>query len=607
MQIHFRLRSRPLECADRLRPVLENTEQRHLRRLAAVAVLDVVGYSRMMSEDEDGTLAVLQAHRNVLDPVLVNHGARIVKGTGDGMLLEVASAVEAVRAAIEVQRLMAERNESVPEGRKMQFRIGINLGDVIVDDDEDLFGHGVNVAARLEALAPPGGICVSASIHEQVDGRVDCAFVQMGSIKVKNLPDPVNAYRVESAEGTPRPNETPSPYSVPGLAVFSFENLTGDPEQSYFTEGITEDLITALSHHGDLRVSSRRAVLSVTERDLQPRDAARELDAAYLVNGSVRRSGNRVRIAVQLIEAESGSQLWGERFDRDLDDIFQVQDEITSEVAAHIHPNVERGEVRRVGMASPEELKIWELMLRARQKDFSGIEEGSREAIRLLELAQGRDPANADVRAHLAGAWVSVAFNRWRIDERNPFEELFKQAAEAYRLDPNNQLAVTLYSMAEDYRGNHEAADSLSRRALALAPHSPLALTAAGQVKTWRGDPEAAIPLLSDAWRLARYEPWRYHIATNLAFSHYLNSGYEAALEWARRGLEASDYLQQRLVGAAALAELGRTREANEQIAFVLELSPSVSLEAIRRNLMWEHQKDIDHYCAGLKKAGLPS
>ncbi|MGD2044218.1 MAG: adenylate/guanylate cyclase domain-containing protein, partial [Acidimicrobiia bacterium] len=537
-------------------------QQRQARRLAAIAVLDVVGYSRMMSEDEEGTLAALQAHRNELDPVLRNHGGRIVKGTGDGMLVEVPSAVEAVKAAIEAQRLMAERNAAVPAGRQMQFRIGINLGDVIVDHDEDVFGHGVNVAARLEALAPPGGICVSASIHDQVRGRVDCTFVDMGTVSVKNLPEPVGAYRVDPAQQITTAPESPSPYSVPGVAVFSFENLTGDPDQSYFTEGITEDLITALSHHNDLRVSSRRAVLSVTERELHPRDAARELDVAYVVNGSVRRAGNRVRIAAQLVEAETGSQLWGERFDRDLDDIFQVQDEITVEVAAHIHPNVERGELRRVRTASTDELEGWELMLRARQKDFTGTEEGSREAIRLLEIARDRDPANAEVRAQLAGAWVSVAFNRWRIDDRHPFEELYREAAEAYRLDSDNQLAVTIYTMAEAYRGNHEASDALSRRALALGPHHPLALTAAGQVKTWRGDPAAAIPLLSDAWRVARYEPWRYHIATNLAFSHHLNDGYEPAWAWAQRGLEASDYLQQRLIGAAALAQLERVGEA---------------------------------------------
>lgn len=559
----------------------------------------------MMSEDEDGTLAALQAHRNELDPVLRNHGGRIVKGTGDGMLAEVPSAVEAVKAAIEVQILMSERNAAVPVGRQMQFRIGINLGDVIVGVDEDVFGHGVNVAARLEALAPPGGICVSASIRDQVRGRVDCTFTDIGSVKVKNLPEPVSAYRVESAQQVTNMPESPSPYSVPGVAVFPFENLTGDPDQSYFAEGITEDLITALSHNKDLRVNSRRAVASVIERDLHPRDAARELDAAYVVNGSVRRAGNRVRIASQLVEAETGSQMWGERFDRELDDIFQVQDEITAEVAAHIHPNVERGELRRLRTASADELESWELMLRARQKDFTGTAEGSREAIRLLEIAREGDPTNAEVRAQLAGAWVSVAFNRWRIDDRNPFEELYREAAEAYRLDSDNQLAVTIYAMAEAYRGKHQAADALSRRALALGPHHPLALTAAGQVRTWRGDPSAAIPLLSDAWRVARYEPWRYHIATNLAFSHYLNTGYEPAWAWAQRGLEASDYLQQRLIGAAALAKLGRVEEAQEQIAYVMDLWPAVSLEAIRRNLKWEHQGDIDHYCQGLEQAGL--
>jgi adenylate cyclase len=586
--------------------VLGKSEQGHVRRLAAIAVLDVVGYSTMMSRDEDGTLATLQAHRNELDPVLRNHGGRIVKGTGDGMLVEVPSAVEAVNAALEVQQLMADRNASVPEGRQMQFRIGINLGDVIVDDDADVFGHGVNVAARLEALAPPGGICVSASIREQVEGRVDGTFASMGTVMVKGIPEPIGAFRVESADGTLGPDEPSSHYSTPGLAVLPFENLTGDPQQAYFADGITEDLITALSHNSDLRVSSRRAVLSVTGRELHPRDAARELDAAYLVNGSVRRSGNRVRIAAQLVEAESGSQLWGDRFDRDLDDIFQVQDEITSEVAAHIHPNVERVESRRVQAASPEELEVWEVMLRARQSDFTGTEEGSREAIRLLEVARDRDPSNVAVRAHLAAGWMTVAFNRWRIDDRNPFDEVFREAAEAYRLDPNDLMAATLFSLAEVYRGNHEAADSLSRRALSLGPHHPLALTAAGQVKAWRGDPEQAIPLLSDAWRVARYEPWRYHIATNLGFSHYLNRGYEAAWAWAERGLEASDYLQQRLIGAAALAKMGRQGGARKQIEFVLGRWPTVSLDAIRRNLRWEHQRDIDHYCSGLEEAGLP-
>jgi adenylate cyclase len=293
------------------------------RRLAAIAVFDVVGYSRMMAEDEAGTHAAMKAHRNELDPVFLNHGGRIVKGTGDGALIEIASAVEAVNAAVEAQLLMARRNGEVSEARRMAIRIGVNLGDVIVDEDGDIYGDGVNVATRVEGLAEPGGICVSGSVYEQIQGRVDHFFEDLGHVEVKNIPRPIRVWRVGFDASKPREMPKRSSHSVPIVAVLPFADIGGDPNEEYFADGILDDLITALSHHRDVRVVSRSSSLAFKSRNVSVRDAARELDATYVVEGSVRRAGNRVRVTGQLVEAETGVQVWADRFDRELDDIFQ--------------------------------------------------------------------------------------------------------------------------------------------------------------------------------------------------------------------------------------------------------------------------------------------
>ena len=315
-----------------------------VRRLAAIAVLDVVGYSRMMAEDEEATYAAFVAHRNAIDPVLLNHGCRIVKGTGDGVLVEVPSAVEAVRAAIEVQELMAERNASAPEGRRMQLRIGINLGDIIVDEDGDVHGDGVNIAVRLEGEAHPGGVCISDVVHKQVQGRVDASFSDGGSVAVKNIPAPVHVWKTESStQPAMSPDVERGTYTAI-VAVFPFDEMSGDENQRYFVDGITEDLITALSRYPDLRVIARNSTFAYRGRVGDVRAVARELDATHVVEGSVRRAGDQVRVSAQLIEAESGHHIWAERYDRDLADVLEVQDEIVRETAAHIHPAIERAE-----------------------------------------------------------------------------------------------------------------------------------------------------------------------------------------------------------------------------------------------------------------------
>ncbi len=548
-----------------------------LRRLAAVVVVDVVGYSAMMAADEEGTLAALKAHRNETDPIVLNHGGRIVKGTGDGILVEFPSAVEAVRAAVETQRLMAERNAAAPDDRRMHYRIGINLGDVMVDEDGDIYGDGVNIAARLEAAADPGGICVSGAIHGQVHDTVDVSFEALGQLAVKNLPRPIEAWRVVTGDlPTPAPPTAPSSYSLPSVAVLPFDNLSGDADQEYFVDGLVEDLITSLSQHRDLRIVSRNSTFAYRGRVGDIRDTARELDATYVVEGSARRAGNRVRITAQLIEAETGHHVWADRFDRELDDIFAVQDEVVSEIAGHIHPSVERAQGEKLGRSRPESLDTWDLVQRAKWHIHGHTQAGTEEAVRVLSLALERDPGLVVGHQWLAYAWIQAAFNSWRILDRNPWTEGRTSAGEAYRLAPADPISVVAWGFAQEYAGNLDDALDLARRALHMAPRDPLALHLFGQVMFFRGEFGTAIEQLSNAWRRARHEPWRFHISNSLAFSHYLARRYEAAEAWAERTLQITDYLQTRAIYAATLAQLGRSQDASYQVGALTSARPDL-------------------------------
>ncbi len=576
------------------------------RRLAAVVLVDVVGYSAMMARDEEGTLAALKAHRNETDPIVLNHGGRIVKGTGDGLLVEFPSAVEAVRAAVETQELMAERNAVVPENRRMLYRIGINLGDVILDDDGDIYGDGVNVAARLEAACEPGNVCVSGSIHAQVRDLVDVEFVSLGPLTVKNIPKAVEAWQVASGSGRAAPPSVDrSPYSLPSIAVLPFTNVGGDADQEYFADGLVEDLITALSHHRDLRIISRNSTFAFKGRVGDIRDVARELDATYVVEGSARRAGDRVRISAQLIEAESGHHVWADRYDRELEDVFAVQDEVVSEIAGHIHPNVERAQTERLRRASPEQLDAWDLALRAKWHVFTNTRSGAEEAVRLLELALQRDPALAVVHQFLAYTWITAAFNSWRIDGRNAWRELQHSAERAYQLAPSDPGSVVVLGLAHEYAGNLDKAFELARRAVHMAPHDPYALTLLGQVLFFKGDGDTAIEHLSNGWRRARHEPWRFHISNSIAFAHYVGRRYEAATAWAERTLDITDYVQTRAIYAASLGQLGRAEEAAQQVAELAAARPRVTASDFTRNARWGQAEAIRHYHDGLVKAGL--
>jgi TolB-like protein/class 3 adenylate cyclase len=402
-------------------------EERVERRLAAILAVDVAGYSRLMGEDEEGTLAALrEVRRGLGDPKITEHRGRIVKTTGDGLLVEFASVVDAVRCAVEVQREMMARNADVPAGRRIEFRMGINVGDIIIEEG-DIFGDGVNIAARLEALAEPGGICVSRVVRDQVRDKLAFTFEDMGEQKVKNIVRPVRIHRVRIDEspaalstvlpeaGSPALPDKP-PLALPdkpSIAVLPFQNMSGDPEQDYFADGMVEEIITALSRIRWLFVIARNSSFTYKGQAVDVKQVGRELGVRYVLEGSVRKGGSRVRITAQLIEAETGAHLWADRFDGSMEDVFDLQDRVASSVAGVIEPALQAAEIRRAGQRPTDDLTAYDLYLRALQCTQNWDRDGTIQAVLLMEQAATRDPQFGAALALAACCHLMLSLNGW--------------------------------------------------------------------------------------------------------------------------------------------------------------------------------------------------
>jgi adenylate cyclase len=413
------------------------------RRLAAILAADVAGYSRLTGVDEEGTHAQLQAHlRALVDPKVAEHRGRVVKNTGDGMLAEFGSVVDAVRCALDVQRGMAERNAGVPNDKRIEFRMGINVGDIIIDRG-DIFGDGVNVAARLEGLAESGGICVSGRVQEDARGKLDIAFEDAGEQQLKNIAWPVRVYRVRLSGETPQSRPALALPDKPSIAVLPFTNISGDPEQGYFADGMTEDIITALSHIPTLFVIARNSSFAYKDRAIDIRQIGRELGVRYVLEGSVREAGRRLRITGQLIEAETGTHLWADRFDSFLEDVFDLQDRVTTAVAGAIEPSITQAEIRRANRKPTANLRAYDWLLRAlgEQQLYSrdAVDRAMQMARRAIEL----DPRYAQAYAYLA-SWTSRRMiYGWMEDEAGETAEGVRFAHLAVQLEPNDSIVLT--------------------------------------------------------------------------------------------------------------------------------------------------------------------
>jgi len=582
-------------------------QQRDDRRLAAIMAADMVGYSRLMGTDEAGTLARLRTHRlELIDPAIAKNHGRIVKTTGDGMLVEFHSVVDAVRCALEIQERMARRNADVPAESRITFRIGINLGDVIADGD-DLYGDGVNVAARLEALAETGGICVSAAVRDQVTSRLDVAFEDLGERELKNIARPVHVYRVASAAlapagSAPRAvNEPASGGGRPTVAVLPFVNMSRDAEQEFFVDGLTEDIITELSRYRELFVISRNSCFVYKGKAVNIREIARTLDAQYLVEGSVRKAGDRVRVTVQLIDTETDRHVWAERYDRRLEDVFAIQDEITASIAATLPSRVEAARHERAKRKSPANMAAYECVLAGKVLHHRSTPADNAEAVRLLERAVALEPGYAHAHAWLGCVLGQAWVHGWCEDRQAVWDRMVASLDRALALDDNDADVHRILAAINVNRDDLARARHHQERALALNPNNDLIVVQEGEILTWLGRPEEGIAWIRQAMRLNPHHPERYwsHLGRACFVARRCGEAIEAIMH-----VSAMDPTHHALL-AACYAELGDPMAARAHAEEVRRKARDFTLDAYLSTLHYQNPADLEHHRNALIKAGL--
>jgi len=549
------------------------------RRLSAILAADVVGYSRLIRADEEGTLLRLRALRtDCIDPKIAEHHGRVVKLMGDGMLVEFPSVVDAVRAATEVQMVVAEQSADLPEDRRIAFRIGVNLGDVVIDGD-DIHGDGVNLAARLEGLAESGGVCVSASVFEEVRDRIDLVFEDSGEHNLKNIDRPVRVWRWAKENSSKdagianTAGPVPDP-DMPAVAVLPFANMSADAEQEYFSDGLTEDIITALTHWRSFPVIARNSSFAYKNRTIDVTQIARELGAGYVLEGSVRKGGSRLRITAQLIDGANGHHLWAERYDRELDDVFEVQDDIVQRIASVVAPELARAELKRSTTKRPQDLDAWDLCLRAMALLHDRTGEGNTEARALFQQAIAIRPDYADAYSGLAMTYnqdVVIGVAKDRVANAN----LAMQAArKSVEFDESSSLGHHELSTAYQLLNRVDDALAEVRIALRLNPNDAHVVHAIGNKSDLAGDPDG-ISYMEKAQKL---NPEDAQLHTHLTFlaRAYLNIGkHDAAVDRARQAIRRRpDYAAAHYILAIALGQLGNMEEARATLATCETCSP---------------------------------
>ena len=588
-------------------------EERVQRRLAAILAADVVGYSTLMEQAEEATYAQIgRLRREVIEPALARHHGRLIKTTGDGVLGEFASPVEAVRCGIEVQEQLAAAGFSI------QLRIGINLGDVIVDHQGDVYGDGINIAARLESMADPGNILISGKVHSEVEGRVDVSFEDQGDRQLKNISKPVRTYAVcrniDAQNGThvkeSAARRLPLP-DKPSIAILPFQNISGDIEQEYFADGMVEDIITALSHFKALFVIARASSFLYKGHAKDVKQVGRELGVRYVLEGSVRKAANRVRITGQLIDTATGAHLWADRFDGGLDDIFYLQDQITESVVAAIAPAIEKAEIERAKRKPTESLDAYALYLRGLTKYYQfANREANEEALRLFYRAIELDPDFAGAYGRAASCYATDKANGWFSGTANEIAEVSRLAYRAVELGENDAMALTDAGWALVFVVcDLEAGAALIDSALELNSNLALAWTSGGWAKLWQGEPDVAIGRLERAMRLDPAGRTRAGgIRTGIANAYFFLGHYAEAASWAAMALQDVPDGQPGLrISAASNAMAGQVEQAQKSVARLLQLYPRLRVSNLKTVLgPYQRAEDVLLYQEGLRRAGLP-
>jgi len=573
------------------------------RKLAAILAADVVGYSRLMGEDEAGTLARLKQHRReLIDPGIAEHKGRIVKTTGDGILIEFPSVVEAVACAVAVQRGMAERNTAAPVHQRVVFRVGINLGDIITDGD-DIHGDGVNVAARLEGIAEPGAICVSGIVHDQVRDKLDLAFDDLGEQSLKNIARPLRVYRVQIGTRVTPPVAALALPDKPSIAVLPFANMSNEPDQEFFADGIAEDVITALSRYPSLFVIARNSCFTYKGHAVDVKQVGRELGVRYVLEGSLRKSGNRIRVTAQLVEAEIGNHVWAERYDRDPADIFAVQDEISQAVTIAIAPAIAQAEQQRAMRKPPDSLDAWAAYQRGLWHLGKANADDNARAESFFRRAIGLDPNFAGGYYGLASAQHQGArlFHTRDLAEAQSSAEAL--ARQAIALDPADAQAHAFLAITLMQGGDHEGARAEAEQALIINPNLARAHGSLGATLIFSGRPQEGLAALRICIRLDPRDPELVIRWLQVAQAHYFSHEYEAAVEAATRAVRTfPDYPTAYRWLAPALGQLGRTGEAKAALAKAM--APLAFDLHVRNRVPWMRPEDHAHMLEGLRKAG---
>ncbi len=583
----------------------------HSRRLEAIFFADVAGYTLLMGEEEEATHREITGYISEFEKSCQYYDGKMLDVRGDGIFAVFDSVVEAVSCAIDFQDLVTIKKENVPEESRIQFRIGINLGDVL-SDGEHYFGDSVNIGSRLEALADPGGICISRAVYEQIKNKLEYGYEYLGPQHLKNVKDTVDVYLVhkEIQEGVMAPSLRVDATSVSSsekdhvgrasLVMLPFQNIGGDSSEDYFSDGISEDIITNLSKFHNLFVIARSSAFTYKGKKVPVQQVARELGVRYVTEGSIRKAVNKIRISVQLIDAELGQTLWGEHYDRQIDDVFAVQDEITEYIVGATAVQIETAELERMRQNPPSSLKAYSLVLQGQQRLCRYTRQDNLEARQMFEAARHADPSYAR-----AVAGISRTLNiDWRYSWSDSPEEALDQALElaqeSITLDNTDARGYSELGFVYLYRKEHDLAINAYKRALVLNPNDADVMSEMGDALVHAGESEEAIELLSKAMLLNPFYPDQY--LWHLSGAYYYLKRYDEAIETL---LRMNNPAEGRRSLAASYAMLGREKEAREQAAKVLTAHPDFSIDNWRRILPNRYPEDTEHFIEGLKKAGL--
>lgn len=585
------------------------TTKRVTRRLTAILVADVVGYSRLVRIDEEATIVGFNALRTeIIDKKMAEHNGRIFKLMGDGILAEFPSVVEAVQAAAKIQQELPSWNENRNAEQRIELRIGVNLGDVIVDG-EDLYGDGVNVASRLEALAQPGGMCISDAVYEQIRDRTDLSFESVGERQVKNIDRPVRVWQWAGKKPSVE-IKTKGKFDnagKPSIAVLPFTNMSGDPEQEYFADGMVEDIITALARMRWLTVIARNSTFVYKGMSPDIRDVGKDLSVRYVVEGSVRKAGNSVRLSAQLIDTVSGGHLWAGKFSGDLDDVFDLQDSVTAGVVAAIEPSIREAEIERAKRKRPENLDAYDLYLRALEQSYSFTPAGRDAGLSLLEAAIAAEPDYAQ--AHGVAAFCLQQRFLWggRAQSDREAALAHARAVAASRTDDAATLAfaaLALSALALD----HDTARVMLERALELNPSSAIAHNAYALLTMMTGEPDKSAFHSQRSLRLSPFDPLRHIPECALAAAKLSEGAVEVALAHVRKGLDATPAFSPGLVTLAlCLVRLGRIEEARSAVRRLIEIAPDTRIANLQERYLFSNTLGVEKIARDLRSAGLPS